>query len=97
MQQFSLWVALFEIKLTDARTQDNSIALARQNQTALFPNVDDQYWIGVQLNSQEVMPSTLASLSGMSVGINPYLKSQMAECICEQHFWPEGLCQIMPW
>ncbi len=30
------------IKLTDARTQDNSIATARQNQTALFPNVEDQ-------------------------------------------------------
>ena len=38
------------------------------------------------MNSQEVMPSTLASLSGASVGINPYLKSQMAECICEQHY-----------
>ncbi len=32
------------------------------------------------------MPSTLASLSGTSVGINSYLKSQTAECICEQHF-----------
>ncbi len=76
MQQSSLWVALSEIKLTNTRTSDNSIASSMQNQTALFPNVDDQYWIGVQLNSQEVMPSTLASLSGTSVGINPYLKSQ---------------------
>jgi hypothetical protein len=30
------------MKLTDARTQDDSIATARQNQTALFPNVEDQ-------------------------------------------------------
>jgi hypothetical protein len=32
------------------------------------------------------MPSTLAGRSGTSVGINLYLKSQTAECICEQHY-----------